>query len=68
MDDLLSRVEAAMSENSDARARLTREATLLREAATRLRTGAPEGPVAAQLWADGLDPSDLPARAGARRG
>lgn len=65
--DLLNRIEAALAENAESRSRLTREAALLREAATRLRTGAPEGPVAAQLWADGLDPSDLPARAGARR-
>lgn len=53
--DLLALIEIRLRENTSARERLTREATLLRRAATRLRTGERPGPVAAQLWADGVD-------------
>lgn len=58
--DLLSLIEARQVENLAQRERLTRESTLLREAATRLRTGERERLVLAVLWASGINPREWP--------
>ena len=63
IDDALGRVEARLTDNSEALHRLNREQRLLVEAASRLRTGATAGPILAQLWEDGVDLGARPARA-----
>lgn len=60
MEDVIRLIEDRLAENNAERARLTRESSELRNAATRLRTGEALGIVMARLRAQGIEPSDWP--------
>ncbi len=57
-DDMIGLLTDRLRENATERARLVREATLVREAVTRLRTGETLGLVMARLRAAGIEPAD----------
>ena len=53
--DLLTRLEALLADNSAAQHRLAREQDLLTAAVRRLRTGAMPGPILSDLWDAGVE-------------
>jgi hypothetical protein len=66
MDDVIRLIEDRLTENNEERARLTRESSELRTAATLLRTGEALGIVMARLRAAGIEPADWPVAQKAR--